>query len=100
MLSIGGRVTLINSVISAIPLYWLGIYRMPKLVRMRIDKLRKRFLWQGGSSVKKKYALVSWKVVCKSKDQGGLGLLDPDLMNIALRAKWWIRFNDPNVQGI
>ena len=54
----------------------------------------------GGSSVKKKYALVSWKIVCKSKDQGGLGLLHLDLMNIALRAKWWIRFKDPNVQGI
>ena len=43
---------------------------------------------------------MSWKNVCKSKDQGGLGLLDLDIMNIALRAKWWIRFKDLNVQGI
>lgn len=36
--------------------------------------------------------------MCKSKFQGGLGVLDLALMNKALLAKWWIRFLDPTVK--
>jgi hypothetical protein len=67
LLSIGGRVTLLNSVISVIPIYWMSIYRLPVHVRNAIDKLKKYFLWYGGYTVKKKYCLVSWEVVYKSK---------------------------------
>lgn len=41
----------------------------------------------------------SWDVVCSSKDQRGLGMLDLKLMNKALLAKWWIRFLDNTAQG-
>ena len=99
LLSLGGRVTLLNSVLSAIPLYWLSIYRLPVKIRHKIDKIRRKFLWHGGNSTRKKYHLVEWRVVCKSKNQGGLGILDLKLMNKALLAKWWIRFSDNTVQG-
>jgi hypothetical protein len=36
--------------------------------------------------------------VCKSKAQGGLGLLDLEIMNKDLLAKWLVRFNDPTVE--
>ena len=88
LLSIGGRVTLLNSVLSAIPIYWLSVFKMPTKIRMRIDKLRRRFLWYGGDSVRKKYCLVSWEAVCKSKNQGGLGILDLSRLNQSLLAKW------------
>jgi hypothetical protein len=99
LLSIGGRVTLLNSVITSIPLYWMSIYRLPVHVRKAIDKLRKRFLWYGGNSVRKKYSLVAWHIVCKSKSQGGLGLLDLKMMNTTLLAKWIVRFQDPTVSS-
>lgn len=99
LLSLGGQVTLLNSVISAIPLYWLSLYRMPVGVRYRIDKLRRRFLWFGGSTVRKRYSLISWTRVCRSKDLGGLGVLDLKVMNDALLAKWLMRFLDDNVVG-
>jgi hypothetical protein len=41
LLSIGGRVTLLNYVSSAILIYWMSMYRLPKNVRNVIDKLRK-----------------------------------------------------------
>jgi hypothetical protein len=53
LLSIGGRVTLLNSVLSSIPIYWMSVYRLPVNVRHSIDKLRKQFLWYGDNSVKK-----------------------------------------------
>ncbi|XP_078149679.1 uncharacterized protein LOC144544998 [Carex rostrata] len=99
LLSYGGRVTLLNSVLSAIPIYWLSVFVMPAKIRMRIDQLRRRFLWFGGTTVRKKYCLVSWDTVCKSKSQGGLGILDLKRLNQALLAKWWVRFQDPHVVG-
>jgi hypothetical protein len=99
LLSLGGRVTLLNSVLSAIPMYWMSVYRLPAKIRHKIDKIRRKFLWHGGNSTRKKYPLVSWDVVCRSKDQGGLGIIDLKLMNKSLLAKWWIRFLDPSVQG-
>jgi hypothetical protein len=67
LLSIGGKVTLLNLVLSVIPLYWMSLYRLSIHVRNEIDKIRKRFLWYGGNSFRKKYHIISWKIVCKSK---------------------------------
>lgn len=99
LLSIEGRVTLLNSVISAISLYWIAIYKIPTKVWLHIDMLRRRFLWYGGSSIRKMISLVDWQVVCARKDQGGLGLLNLNTINIALLVKWWYRFSDPAVTG-
>jgi hypothetical protein len=37
--------------------------------------------------------------VCKDKAQGGLGVMNLDIMNKALLAKWIIKFKDSTVQG-
>jgi hypothetical protein len=94
MLSLGVRVVLLNSVLSFIPIYLMSFYKLPSQIRIRIDKLRKRFLWFGGSSVKKKIALVAWNVVCKSKQQGGLSVIDIEVMNESLLIKWLVRIKD------
>jgi hypothetical protein len=65
----------------------MSIYRLPTHVRNEIDRIRKRFLWYGGNSTRKKYHLVSWDVICKGKSQCGLGVLDLKIMNTALLAK-------------
>lgn len=44
LLSLGGRLTHINSVLSAIPLYMLLLYRAPKTIVKKIDSIRNRFL--------------------------------------------------------
>jgi hypothetical protein len=53
-----------------------------------MDKLRRRFMWQGGSS-KKKIPLVKWSKICKTKKKGGLGIKVLRKMNISLLYKWW-----------
>ena len=47
-LSRGGRLTLVNSVLTAMPVYFLSSFRVPDGVRRKIDTLRRRFLWKGG----------------------------------------------------
>jgi hypothetical protein len=59
LLSICGRLILLNYVISSIPLYWRSIYRLLVHVRTANDKLRKHFFWYRKNFVKKIYCLVS-----------------------------------------
>jgi hypothetical protein len=68
-MSIAGRVTLINASLSNSFIYHRSIYLMPKTVTSRMDKHRRMFFWQGGCT-KKKYRLVRWAVICKSKKMG------------------------------
>ncbi|XP_078150904.1 uncharacterized protein LOC144546233 [Carex rostrata] len=99
LLSIGGRHTLLNSVLSATPLYAMSLHKIPYTIIAEIDKIRCRFLWQGTSRSRKKYALVNWRKICLAKEYGGLGILDLRDMNQALLAKWWWKFKDPTYRS-
>lgn len=44
-LSMGGRICLIKSVLTALPLYYLSFFRMPKGVIKKCQQLMMRFLW-------------------------------------------------------
>lgn len=45
-LSIRGRVTLLNSVLSNIPSYQLSFYKVPSKVVNEIRTIQRKFLWQ------------------------------------------------------
>jgi hypothetical protein len=90
LLYIGGRLVLINSVMSNMVLYMLSFFLLPKGVLNRLDFFRSRFFWQGDSE-KKKYRLAKWSVVCRPKDQGGLGIQDLEVKNMTLLGKWLFR---------
>ncbi|GLU01659.1 hypothetical protein SLE2022_189580 [Rubroshorea leprosula] len=89
-LSLGGRITLINSVLSSLPVFWMSVYLIPKGTIHSLDKIRRGFLW-GGAAGEKKINWVKWEQVCKVKKQGGLGVKDLRKFNIALLGKWWGR---------
>lgn len=92
---LGGRITLINAVLSATPLrhFTTLVFHIPAWVKNKIDKIR-RFLWNMIDTGKRTYHLMAWDQVCKSKKNEGLGVLDLDNMNKALMAKWWWRLLD------
>jgi hypothetical protein len=52
-----------------------------------LDYFRSRFFWQSDGH-KKKYRLTRWKIICRPKDQGGLGIEVLDLKNKCLLCKW------------
>ncbi|XP_062112884.1 uncharacterized protein LOC133824040 [Humulus lupulus] len=64
-LSRGGRLTLIQSVLSSIPVYYLSLFWIPKNVAGFIEKLMRDFLWEGADQSRADH-LVSWQEVCKS----------------------------------
>ncbi|CAL5336186.1 unnamed protein product [Camellia sinensis] len=90
-LSFAGRLTLIKSGLSNLPVYFLSIFKLPIGVAKTIDRIQSNFLW-GGSEVLRKIHLVQWKEVCKSKAQGGLGVRSLSDVNICLMLKWWWRY--------
>jgi exonuclease III len=97
MLSYGDRLTLINSVLTSMPMFMLSFFRVPAGVRKRLDYFRSRFFWQGDGH-KKKYRLTKWNIICRPKDQGGLGIEDLDLKNICLLSKWLFKLM--NEEGV
>ena len=88
VLSLGDRLTPINFCLSNLPVYVMSMYWLPVSTIEKMDSVRKRFFWQGGS-LKKKYHLVKWTKISKPKDKGGLGIKNLRRMNISLLCKWW-----------
>jgi hypothetical protein len=69
--------------------------KMPVQVRKIVVSIQRDFLW-GGVNGRKKLSWVKWKVVCKDKKKGGLGVGDLDLVNISLLSKWRWRLLNRN----
>ncbi|KHN37114.1 Putative ribonuclease H protein, partial [Glycine soja] len=82
-LSFGGRATLIQSVLTFIPIYFLSFFRIPKKVVDKLVRVQKRFLWGGGPD-NNKIAWIKWETVCLPKEKGGLGIKDINTFNLAL----------------
>ena len=65
----------------------LSFFETPKGVRKKLAYFRSRFLLQNDEH-NRKYRLAKWDILCKPKDQGGLGIHNLELKNIALLSKW------------
>jgi hypothetical protein len=78
---------LIKSVLSSLPMYMMSFFSLPNGVLKKLDYFRSRFFWQGNEN-KRKYRLAKWNILCQPQDQGGLGILDLNMMNTALLSKW------------
>lgn len=93
-LNVASRIVLLKSVLLSIPIYPLSIMAAPKGVFAKMREILGKFLW-GGPKQQRKSTLVSWKNVIKRKEEGGLGVRDPEILNKVLGAKLWWRW----VQG-
>jgi hypothetical protein len=85
--SLGGRIVLINAVLSAIPVFYLSFMKMPVKVWKEVVKIQRSFLW-GGLSKRSHTCWVKWDDICRPKKEGGLGIRDLRLVNSSLLAKW------------
>jgi len=65
-----GRLCLIKSVISALPLFYFSLFKASKQVCKAIRSVQLNFLWGWGSE---KIPWVSWDKVCLPVEQGDLG---------------------------
>lgn len=89
-LSHAGRMVLIKSTLTSIPVY----YMTEKLTTKTIEELTstmRRFFW--GKLQKERYvSMVAWHKLCRKWEEGGLGIKDIKTFNHALLLKlvWYI----------
>ncbi|MCI29143.1 ribonuclease H protein, partial [Trifolium medium] len=69
---------------------------MPTIVWKKVVRIQREFLW-GGVRGGRKISWVKWSVVCREKDQGGLGVRDVRLVNLSLLTKWRWRLLQPGL---
>eukprot|EP00253_Pinus_taeda_P022852 PITA_22852 len=92
----GGKVILIKSVLSALPIYQAAFLLAPKKVTDNISRILHDFLWQGGKGNQHKIHLVKSEKVKRPTLEGGLQIHDPALVNLALGGKiLWKLFKEP-----
>ncbi len=88
----GGRLTLINSVLSSIPTYYMSSLQLPVTVIKAIDTTRKNCLCRGNNPSFTRKSLASWDRVCTPKEKGGLGVINLRVQNTALLLKHMVKF--------
>lgn len=88
LISRGGHLQLVNSVLSAIPIYFMSSFLLPKWVIKRLDRIRRRFLW-GQNETRKGISLIEWSAVCFPKTNGGMGVTNLLIRNYSLLLRWW-----------
>jgi len=82
-----GRLEVTNAVLSALPTFYMCTLEIPKTVIKRIDTLRRNCLWRGNEANARKPPKAAWKLTCKSKAEGGLGIINIEEQNKALLLK-------------
>jgi hypothetical protein len=70
-------------------MFMMSFFEVPKGVLKNLDHFRSRFFWHGSAN-KRKYRLAKWDILCRPKDQGGLEILNLQLQNKCLLAKWLV----------
>ena len=70
----------------------MSVFPIPKSIITRLDKIKRKFLWQGNSE-RKGYTLVKWDIVIVGKKHGGLGIKNLLNQSKALMMKWLWKFN-------
>ena len=67
---------------------------LPKNVRDHLKAKRRAFLWTGEEKCHGSSCLVAWEDICKSKEQGGLGVRNLEDMNHCLLLKFVHKLHD------
>lgn len=95
LLSSDARLNWVNSVLSAIPIYLLSIFKLDAWDLKQMDKLQKNFLWCSKPDNNGSMALVNWTTVCCSKHLGNLGVIYLYHFGRALKLRWnWYDWTD------
>lgn len=74
LLSYGGRVQLIRSILFVVANYWMQCFPLPKKVLQHVESLCRTFLWNGIDVISRK-SPIAWDDVCKLIKAGGLNLI-------------------------
>lgn len=87
-----GKLETVNLVLTSLPMYILSVIRMHVTVLNQADQYRKHLLWRGSNINNNKPPLAAWHLVCRSKEEGGLGVIQLSTQNDAMLMKFLHKF--------
>jgi hypothetical protein len=88
MLNRAGRLELVRLALAAIFIFALMSLDVQAETLLAIEKILREFLWKGRRDAHGGHHLMVWDWVCMLKKLGGLGIINLQKMNIALRTRW------------
>lgn len=91
-LSTGGRLVLVNTVLSSMPIYHMRSLPLPKGIIAAIDRHCRSFLWTGEDICSGAKCLMAWEKACQPKCEDGLGIKNIALQNKCLLLKFAHKF--------
>ena len=93
--SISGRLTLVQAVLTSIPVYWMGLAPIPVSILKKLRSMTFAFLW-GSSDSKHRFHLSKWEHLSWPNEFGGWDIKLLYGFNIALILKnlWSVLLND------
>jgi hypothetical protein len=86
-LDYGGRIQLVNSVLSSLPNHYLSSLKLHKTIIKIADRSRRHCLWAKDEDSTSVNSLAAWSLVCRPKKKGGLGVINFEIQNQALLLK-------------
>ncbi|GAA0168096.1 hypothetical protein LIER_22896 [Lithospermum erythrorhizon] len=86
-LSYGGRITLLQSVLTALPIYDLQVMKMPEHVQSKLERTLNKFLWDG-------IPWCKWNKVLAPFEEGGLNLRSFQDIHNSFMIKAWFRMRE------
>jgi hypothetical protein len=89
-LSQGARLQLISSALSSMPLHFLLSLKLPPGLILQLDRILRQCLWRDKDQPKP--SLAAWDMVCKPKENGGLGIVNFKKKNDSLLMKHLHKF--------
>lgn len=86
---------MIKSILSAIPIYYISVYKISKKYASSIEGIFKTFIWKG-ANLEKRIHLINWDIACLPKDDGGVSLQSITKKNTTLGVKLvWRMYQHP-----
>lgn len=82
------------AILSSMPTYHLSIFPLAAWARKHIGKIRRSF-WKGKAETNGGHCLISWPLISKLKDLGGLGVINIERFGRDLCLRWlWRAWGD------
>jgi hypothetical protein len=88
-----GRAVIANAVLIGATLYFLSIWGGTQASVKKLEAKARNYLWAG--TIQHMRACAAWDVVCLSRKEGGLNMINPKHMVIALMCKWILNACEP-----
>ncbi|XP_071687084.1 uncharacterized protein [Rutidosis leptorrhynchoides] len=86
-ISIGGRSTLVKSVLGSLGTFFMSLFKMPVSFLKNLEAIRASFLWGGSDNVRKIH-WVMWDSILNPIEFSVLGVNSLKSLNLALLYKW------------